>query len=426
MDSFPPQNFVKTESGLEGFVVYKPAPQVEREPEPVVDFTCPQCGATTAYSISSEGLQCRHCGYVEKPKTDAPGKNAEEFEFTLETLEKATRGWGVERFDLVCEKCGASTSIPAERLTHSCAFCGSNKVIQNQGTEDILRPRVLIPFKITEKESEKIVRGWLGSHWMTPKALKSLVNLNTFTQIYLPYWTFDSKTSANWKAEVGHTETERYYDHNDKTWKTRSRIDWRWESGSEQLRIDDLLVAGTGRVSQKHLSSVQNDDLSALVNYDPSFLAGLQAKIYDVSLEAAWEIARQEMRETTRQACRKQASTGMIRNFKMDLDFSDENWRLILLPFFLATFMFEGRSYQVLINGQTGKISGQRPVDWTKIWLVIAALLVPGLLLSFLGLLTLPFGGVGVPIGGFGLFLLIVGVMIGIIILVKANQLDDV
>jgi hypothetical protein len=110
----------------------------------------------------------------------------------------------------------------------------------------------------------------------------------------------------------------------------------------------------------------------------------------------------------------------------MDLDFSDENWRLVLLPFFLATFMFEGRSYQVLINGQTGKISGQRPVDWTKIWLVIAALLVPGLLLSFLGLLTLPFGGVGVPIGGFGLFLLIVGVMIGIIILVKANQLDDV
>lgn len=115
----------------------------------------------------------------------------------------------------------------------------------------------------------------------------------------------------------------------------------------------------------------------------------------------------------------------MIRNFRMDLDFSDENWRLILLPFFLASYIYNGKSYQVLVNGQSGAISGQRPVDWTKVWLVIAALFAPGILLSILGLITLPLAGVGVPIGGAGLFLSIISLVAGIIILVKANQLDD-
>jgi hypothetical protein len=165
--------------------------------------------------------------------------------------------------------------------------------------------------------------------------------------------------------------------------------------------------------------------MQGLVAYEPGFLAGMQAQTYDIALEAAWEIARQDMREKTRQACRKQASTSMIRNFRMELDFSEENWRLILLPLFLTPFVYGKRVYQVLVNGQTGAISGQRPVNWTKVWLVIAALLAPGIILGLLGLVTLPLAGVGIPIGGVGLFLLIVGLVIGFIILVKANQLDD-
>jgi DNA-directed RNA polymerase subunit RPC12/RpoP len=423
--TFPPPNYVKIESGLDGFVVYKPAPAAQDQRQEVVDFTCPQCGATMAYSATIEGLRCEHCGYEEKAKAEVAGRNAKQFEFTVETIEGASHGWGIERFELACQNCGAITSIPAEKLTYACPFCGSNKVVQNQGVQDNLRPKVLIPFKLSENESEKIFQGWLGSDWMTPSTLKSLVNFEKFVQIYLPYWTFDSTTTAEWKAEVGHPKTEQYYDASSKTWKTRTKIEWRWESGSAQLKIDDLLIAGTGKVSARHLSAVQNNDLSALVEYDPSFLAGMQAKTYDIPLEAAWDIARQEMRERTRQACRSQASTGMIRNFRMDLDFSDENWRLILTPFFLTSYSFNTKIFQVLINGQTGKISGQRPVDWTKIWLVVAALLTPGVLFGLLGLMTLPLGGVGAPIGIFGLILLFVGLVIGIIILIKASQLDD-
>ena len=71
-------------------------------------------------------------------------------------------------------------------------------------------------------------------------------------------------------------------------------------------------------------------------------------------------------------------------------------------------------------------MSGQCPVDWTRVWLVVAALLTPGLLLCLFGVLTALLGGIGVVIGGFGFFLLLIGIVISIVILRKAMSMDDI
>jgi hypothetical protein len=258
---------------------------------------------------------------------------------------------------------------------------------------------------------------------MTPASLGKIASLSTFIGIYLPYWSFDSVTSATWKAEVGHTRTERY--HQDGEWKERTVIDWRWESGDVRIKIDDLLIPGTSRVSNRLLTTINTFDINALAEYEPNFLAGLQAQTYDVPLEQAWESGRQQMREQTRQACLEQASTSQIRNFSMNLDFSDESWRYLLLPVYLTTYRYAGKVYQVIINGQNGTIAGQRPVDWAKIWVVIGLLVTPGILLGLIGLVTIPLAGIGIGIGLVGLLLLIIAVVVGLIILNKANALDD-
>ncbi len=234
----------------------------------------------------------------------------------------------------------------------------------------------------------------------------------------------DSTTHANWKAEVGHTKTERYYDNGE--WKTRTVIEWRWESGHVDLSIDDLPVSGTARLSSLLLSKVQDFNLSDLVDYEPKYLAGLQAQAYDVPLEKAWETGRGQMREQTRQACLSQASTSQVRNFSMSLDFADESWRYILAPVYISNYSYAGKTFQAMVNGQTGTIAGQRPVDWNKVWLAIAALLAPGVLFSLVGLITIPLAGIGVVLGGFGFVLLVIGVILAIIIYAQANKLDDV
>ena len=421
--SFPPPNFVLTKSAIDGIEVYMPAPVESGPHQEVVNFNCPQCGATTAFSAADGGLNCAHCGYYEAPHQDVVGKKAQQFEFTVDTMERSTQGWGEGRKEMACEKCGALTSLPAESLTHTCPFCASNNVIQRQAPQDILRPRFLIPFKVEAEACHKIAEEWLGSSWMTPSNLRKIAKQSLFTGIYLPFWTFDAVTRAEWKAEVGHQVRKRYFENGQ--WKERTETVWRWESGMASLTIDDLVVPGTHRISNLLLDHIDDFNTNALAPYEPKFLAGLQAQSYDVPLEQAWDAGRQRMRERTRQACVDQASTSQVRNFSMNLDFSDESWRYFLLPVYLATYTYENMVYQVLVNAQTGKIAGQRPVDWNKIWLAIAALVAPGLLLGLLGILTIVFGGVGVVIGGFGFVLLVVGVVISVMIFQQANALDD-
>jgi len=411
-----------------------PAPPDTALQQEIVGFKCPQCGATTAFSAADKGLTCTHCGYYEAPQKAVVGKTAKQLEFTTDALKREalpefntsddSSFVKTTRKELSCQSCGALTSIPLDSLAHTCPFCGSNNVIQRQEPHDLLQPRFLIPFKILSSDCLEISRNWLGSSWITPTNLHNLANVNSFSGIYLPFWTFHAITRAQWKAEVGHIKRERYFDNGE--WRERTVVEWHWESGNVRLNIEDLLVPGTSRLSKLILSGIKNFDLNELAPYEPSYLAGLQAQAYDIPLEQAWDTGRAEMREKTRQTCLSQASNTQVRNFSMNLDFADESWRYVLLPVYLTNFMYDKQSYQVMINGQNGEIAGQRPADWNKVWLVIAVLLAPGLLLGLLGLITIPVGGLGVGIGIFGFILLIIGLVISFILYNKAQSIDDI
>lgn len=337
------------------------------------------------------------------------GKGAEEFEFTLETLDRAVDGWGVPRQEMHCASCGANLTLPEGALTVTCAFCASNKVNVHPAPSDALRPRFLIPFKIEKPALRERARQWLGKGWFHPGDLADAAVIDRFTGIYLPFWTFDARITSRWKAEVGYERQERYYDHGSKSWKTRTVIHWRWESGQVSLDIDDLLVSGSSRASRIILDRITPFNLSELVAYLPDYLAGWQAQAYDVTLPDAWDMGKEIMREKARNACRDDIRSHHVRNFSMTADFGDEAWRYILLPVYIAAYRFEEKVYQVMVNGQTGTVAGQKPVAWWKIWLAVAGMLSPGLILGLIGLPLLLAGGVGLLPIALGAILLVLG-----------------
>ncbi len=334
MDSLPkmpPRGYIPAPSAVPGIIVFAPAPKKE-ELDEVVAFSCPQCGGETAYNVEDGGLTCAYCGYHEAPNNEAVGREAESFEFTVATIERAVQGWGEARKELQCQSCGGQISLPPGALTAACPFCASNKVIHRHAAQDILRPRFLIPFQIDEARCQQIGREWLGDTWLVPKDLRRLASVSTFTPLYLPFWTFGSTTDAAWRAQVGRTETYR------SGGKTKRRTVWRWENGHVRHNYRDLLTRGTNHVSLHLLEQISGYDLDGLTPYEAHYLAGIQAQAYEVHLEDAWEVARQTMREDTRKKCRSQASTKKIRNFSMHLDFQDESWRYILLPAYINTY----------------------------------------------------------------------------------------
>jgi len=417
---FPPPNFIRTPSALEGIELYMPAPSGERH-QPVVVFNCPQCGGIAAYDIKEGGLTCMYCGHKESAQHSVVGTKANKFEFKVETMERAAVGWGESRQAINCQNCGSQISVPPNELTHTCVFCGSNKVIQREVPQEVLRPRSLLPFQLEATACQEIFNTWLGNHWLTPKSLQQVANLHEFTGIYLPFWTFDTVTKADWKAEVGHKETERYKEHGE--WKTRTVIKWRWESGHVRENFTNILISGTTHVSASLLGQIQDYDLSQLVHYDATLLAGLQAQAYEVPLKDAWKKAREQMRERNRQSCRADASTSRIRNFSIALGFADETWRYILLPAYIATYSYHDTPYQIAINGQRGTIAGPRPVDWRKLWLILAAFFGSSLFALLVGAnLT---GDLASLLSSLGFILLVCAVLVTVVLFYQARQLSN-
>lgn len=403
-----PPNFMEVASSVEGIHVFAPRPVAPKEETPTT-YNCPNCGAATRYDVSAGGVACEYCGYTAPVKSAQVGQRAEKFEFTLETFRQAEKGWGVSRKELHCDNCGAALSIEEGVLSTTCPFCSSNKVNITTTPADQLRPRYLIPFKIKPEAIPAKAQEWLGKGWFHPSELSKSSNLDKFYGIYLPFWTFSAEITSNWKAEVGHERQERYYDAGDKSWKTRTVIDWRWENGQVTNNINDLLVTGSTHISRLILERVYPYNMNDLVNYSPDFLAGWQAQAYDVTLPVSWEQAKEIMRERCKKACHDDIHSSHVRNFSMTADFADETWRYLLLPVYLAAYKFEEKVYQVMVNGQTGVVAGQKPVAWWKIWLAIAALLLPGLISGAIGLPLLLAGGIGVFPMILGFILLVAG-----------------
>lgn len=417
----PPQNFIPVPSAVEGITVYGPPPVEEKVPE-AVTFKCPQCGATTRFDVAAGGVACEHCGFTAEVKARQVGTEAKESEFTLDTLREAENGWGVERRVLHCDSCGAELSLAANALTSTCSFCASNRVQVRTDTSSSQRPRYLIPFKIRPEETRKLAAAWLGQGWFHPDQLAANAIVDHFTGLYMPFWTFSARIESTWKAEVGYEREERYYDSSDKEWKTRTVIDWRWESGHRTTEIANMLKCGSTHASHLILDRLQPFDLNALTDYKPDFLAGWQAHSYNISLPDAWEKAKTTMRDEAKEDCTNGISSSHVRNFSMNADFADEVWRYVLLPVYLAAYRFEDKAYQVMVNGQTGEVAGQKPVAWWKIWVVVAILMIPGLCLGLIGLPMLAAGGAGVIPLGLGVLLLIAGLIVAFILYNKAVE----
>lgn len=419
----PPEQFIQVDSTVPGVIVYAPQPESTTRDQ-AKNYACPNCGANIAYDVSAGGIACEYCGHVAPVKSVHVGKNAEDFEFTLETLSQSTRGWGTERQVLHCDSCGGDLSISEGALTTTCPFCASNQVNVVTSQEESLRPRFLIPFKITPDQSHRLAADWLGKGWFHPSELAANSIVRKFVGIYLPFWTFDTQVDARWRAQVGYEKTERHYNAREKRWVTRTRIDWRWENGKVHLNIDGFLVSGSDHrhISQIILERLYPYDLNGLITYQPDYLAGWQAQAYEVTLTEAWENGKTAIREKAKNACYRNIPTQHVRNFSMSADFNEESWRYILLPVYLATYKYEDTAYQVMVNGQTGTVAGQKPVAWWKIWLAVAAMLAPGTLLGLIGLPLLLVGGVGVISIGLGIILFILGLIFSFILYNKARQ----
>jgi DNA-directed RNA polymerase subunit RPC12/RpoP len=354
-------------------------------------FPCKQCGANLTFAPGTTELVCPYCGHREEVPVTQEAIREYPLNDALLTM-PVEHGWGTETRSVRCENCGATTTFAAAQVAGACAFCGSSKVVEEPGREDLIRPESLVPFQVDRKKAVEAFRHWISHLWFRPNALKQSTALAKIAGAYLPFWTFDAYTSSYWTAEAGYYyyETESYREQDSEgNWTTKTRqvqkIRWEPAAGHHAEFFDDELVGASRGVPGNLLNGICPYELPALRPYDPGFLSGFLAEEYQVDLAAAWELGKASIQSQVVAHCAAEVPGDTHRNLNVDTAFSQETFKHVLLPVWIAAYLYQNRTWRFLVNGQTGKVSGEAPLSW---WKIAGAFVLAALVALVIYLLT--------------------------------------
>jgi DNA-directed RNA polymerase subunit RPC12/RpoP len=381
----PPAGYVPAPSAVDGVRVFAPAPP-EQEQLPEV-FHCDRCGHDTKFAPGTEALVCEACE-SRQAITDVVVAKPEEgrAEFRVETLERAARGWGSSRKEIVCEQCGATVVVAADALVNECTFCLSRRVLAQGATQEALRPVAVLPFTATDAAARERVRGWLsagqerawwgGPRGFRPRTLPRAIDSLRMHGVYLPFWIFDATVDVAWTAEVG--KRVKRGDKYVTKWERKSGRVSRHKSGDLEDGVPDL--------DAELLEGLRPWGLADLKDYTPEFLAGWQARAATVPLETAWASVRERWRADGNQAGYQAINASRVRNYQADISYRDERWRYVLLPAHVGMYEHGGERFPVMLNGASAELCGRRPLDRQAFARFAAAVLSPGLLVMLVDL----------------------------------------
>jgi len=353
---------------------------------------CPECGGDAVWNAAKQALVCPYCGTILPWKEGEDPMGAQIVEHDLEkalsSLGGESRGFREEKKSVRCESCRAISVFDPDRAAQRCEFCGSPSIVPVSDLRDPVTPESLLPAVIPEPQVRDQLREWYRSRWWAPNKLKRAALTDTVHGIYLPYWTFDAHVDADWTAESGYYYyvTEQYRDGDGKL-QSRQVRKTRWETSAGSLShfFDDDAVPGTVGVHAVLLRQVEPfPTLTNLKSYDPAYVRGWTVERYQVDLRQAAETSRQQMESVIDQLCEREVPGDTQRNLQVRSDYQGRTFKHILVPVWLVTYNYGAKSFQVVVNGYTGKMAGEHPLSWVKIALAIIAVLL--VILTFVAL----------------------------------------
>jgi len=345
-------------------------------------FPCEQCGSDLRYTPGATQLTCDHCGHVQK-MPDQSGHDAalREIDFNTVLGAQVAQSEIEETRVVTCPSCGAQTEFHESTQAARCPFCDT-PVVTDTGIHRHIKPQGLLPFVLDERTARAAMTNWLGRLWFAPNGLQEYARKGrALNGIYVPYWTFDADTKSGYHGERGDAYYEtRTVRRGGKTETQRVRkIRWSSRSGRVARWFDDVLVLASRVMPKRYTDGLQPWDLKALSPYQPEYLAGFRAEAYQVQIEEGFVEAREIMDQVIRQDIRQDIGGDEQRIHNVDTAIKDVTFKHILLPVWTAAYRYRNKTYLFVVNGQTGKVQGERPWSKTKIaFAVLVGLIIAG------------------------------------------------
>ena len=132
-----------------------------------------------------------------------------------------------------------------------------------------------------------------------------------------------------------------------------------------------------------HMDAIEPFDYSDLKPFSTAYLPGFLADRYDEDSDACAERARTRMLNSTAQALHETThGYSEVNTLHEDINLSKFRAHYALLPVWMLHTRWKDNDFLFAMNGQTGRLIGDLPVDKAKVAAWFAAISLP--LMAFL------------------------------------------
>lgn len=324
-------------------------------------YECPNCGGNLKFDIPSQKLMCQHCSTKMNPYDVNKDHDAVEETFYDATI-------------FTCPQCGGEIISTDNEAASFCSYCGASTILDSRISKE-KRPAYIIPFTKTKEDCKKAYSEMMKRAIFAPSELKDEKYIDSFRGIYMPYWYYH----LTQKGPVTLTGTKEHRK-GDYIITDHYNLSCNLDADYNGLSFD-----ASSAFADSLSCAIAPYNVKKVKEFTPSFLSGFYADTSDVSQHLyendAKEIAAEE---TYKKICRIPAfkryhitAPSNADQLAYKLNSCCESMDSAMFPVWFLSYRNADRVAYAVVNGQTGKVAADIPIDPKKYLLGSLLLAVP-------------------------------------------------
>ncbi len=319
-------------------------------------YRCPNCGGAMKFSEHSGFLQCEYCGNQCRAEEAEEHRDAQE----IHTV-SAENPWGAGEEECLneysCPSCGAHLMCDENTAATNCPYCGSPVILQGK-LSGSLKPDLVIPFKLDKEAAKTRLKQFYRRKPFLPGAFSDKNHIEELKGVYVPFWLFDAHAEGN--AAFSASSTRRWREGNYEITETKY-YDAERAGAMDFVKIP---ADGSRKMPDAYMDGIEPFLYQDLQAFSPAYLSGFLADKYDVGEQECSERVRGRTRNTIEEALRETVrGYDRVTMTRGDFQVSLSKASYVLLPVWILLTNWQGNQFMFAMNGQTGKLVGELPLD---------------------------------------------------------------
>lgn len=335
----------------------------------IQEFKCPSCGGSVEFDAGSQQMKCPYCDTefdieaLQEKETAASGGKQDSYQWDETAGGKWAEGETDGMMVYTCQSCAGQIVGDDNLGSTSCPYCG-NRIVMTGQFEGVLRPDAVIPFKADKRQAKEAFEKFINGRKYVPRMFRKEKYIEEVKGVYVPFWSFDAEVDAaiGYDAEDVYITREGDY---------QTTVIKHYDVHREgHMSFKNVPVDGSSKIDDDLMESIEPFNMEEAVDFQTAYLAGYLADKYDVDEGSSIDRANSRIKKSTENTFRKTIghSYEMVKVSRSNINMKNGRARYILLPVWMLSATYRGKAYTFAMNGQTGKFTGDLPVDEGALW----------------------------------------------------------